>query len=507
MSQKHPINRDRVSPRRRFHRPAAEFLGARRQVPVLTGLPRIDGEDEPAEASISSALPEPDIVDRVLETVTEEPTVNIREATPHVDEVVDPWREWAYPIGGILIASLLCYTAWVGLNNPITSTNQANREANRQSTRQSTDHLEIDRASALHAVDTTPSPTFEPVRVAEAMPSSGTSTRSPDTQPSLLDPVVQPPLTDVPATPKTLSHVPTRRPAPVFVPEAFLQQPIQEPESSPQSSSDFVQREVLDWNEVPTSAPPTGKTTNEQESQPPKDGPAVGAKQDVKINLEEPNLQAVNVENTVSETGEFSPALAAAPEDELTSDLDYPSTGYANDFQVPPIGVNSAGGIDLAEISPPTSVATADLASIDAPLAPPVENAAATPVNSPMLPQERPSTRPFELAGTPFTNTPQTSHVVVNPHFQPNRIPTNAYRENAAFKTAALPTPTQHPTSAAPQLTPVQETPGTTSAPIASKSIYGSFPIAGIANSETSTTTAVEQARLNGSIEPFPRSN
>ncbi len=143
----------RVSLRRRFHRPAAEHLGARQQVPVLAGLPTVETH-EPVGADIgeSTDLVTPTLRVAVPDKVQQhdqpaqqpnEPAQQHDQATQQHDQPASPepfaaavlsmpeapepeiaaptkatemrLKEWAYPIAGTLIAALLIYLAAFGL--------------------------------------------------------------------------------------------------------------------------------------------------------------------------------------------------------------------------------------------------------------------------------------------------------------------------------------------------------------------------------------------------------
>lgn len=478
MSQKHTSNRDRLSPRRRFHRPAAEFLGARRQVPVLTGLPRIgdDRTEEQEEAIASASAPrEPDIVERVLDTATEEPTVNIREASTHLSEVSDPWREWAFPMCGILIAGLLCYTAWLGLNNPMTSTTNPTKRMAEEAPTVEFEPVQVAEAPPVDSVSLAPADgsadggSIEEARsfdnVSMAPVDSFSVEQSAPKGPTFAEPVVQAPV--------------------MLAPERFLQQPFQEP----QKSTEFVQHEVLDWNQAATSV------ASKPDPQP-LSRPSIPETTDDDIELElasEPN-----------EIHDALPMLSPESADELESDLDYPSTGYAEDFPSQ-ASVSPDGGIDLADLSPPQLPET-DLGDMSSP---PAISAPVMPTTPNTVGHYAPASVPqLDSVASPFTNAPQSPHVVVNPHFQPTQTPNTNNFGGAAFETArAMPIQPQSPTLGTAQPTHPNVATQRASASVTNKSIYGSFPNVGTAGAQSSLPSSVEQARLNGSIEPFPQSN
>ncbi len=142
MSSEFPASQ-RVSPRRRFHRPAAESLGAHRQVPVLTGLPRVGEEPERAALEVTKtvdsdretsgfAIPiarvdgpdknQPECQQSMAaeQVVASTPDIPESDKVSRVSAIVPATtlggaQKWAYPVAGTLIACLLVYTAVFGL--------------------------------------------------------------------------------------------------------------------------------------------------------------------------------------------------------------------------------------------------------------------------------------------------------------------------------------------------------------------------------------------------------
>lgn len=545
MSQRLPAsNSDRVSPRRRFHRPAAEFLGARRQVPVLTGLPSVEPKpaadpekQQPDLVEETSHQPEfeqtPDVVEQAMETVVEdvEDKVDIREVLPSGQAIENPWRGWAYPVAGTLIASLLVYTAWSGLNN----SRQTPQEPTRPT--EATFHAAVETVPVVvtppqvaavppsrvvssepaplmaPAPLTAPAPTMEPAPITEPMTEPAHTTETVTAEPVERTPMAE----DL-----AVEALPAQRP---LAAQPFVEAPIvfaDPPRPTEMRSPEFVEHDVLHWEE----STPEIATKPDVPSPPPTDSASSPLERNTVLVVEHDPFQATSreavlseqspeartVESTEMESAETRapeiPFVAAGPADDFQEDLtlgepteaDYPTTDFADELPpAPQAAVEKSQPLgnpqDFAaapSLQPATPAVQTN--TEPAPMLPttpsnqfigyPVANPQAAVAASPA------GTYP---ATSPMVNS-QGGHVIVNPHFQPViRQPAN---EQPTYETASvLPGPAL---GNKPAFDPAHCTLSRTTSN--TNSIYGSFPVL-----NAPAKPSIDQVRLNGSIEPFPQ--
>ncbi len=553
MSHKHPASdRGRVSPRRRFHRPAAEFLGARRQVPVLTGLPRIGEESGNPSADMGTTETPCEIVEPVdaLEQVVgaqvehveenaeqpdemsaESPDVDLFQAGPVTRAVAENWHEWVYPVTGTLVATLLVYTALVGVTGP--SPQNSNRD---QLVDESLRGPETD--TQVHVAQVAPPrvPAFDPSEF-NAADLDGLTLNAQALESPLVGnaPAVAPAIQSEvgqmveggggSALPSVVQAPPEQRAAAKAEREPFIQRPIQ----AATDTTKFVEHDVTDWPTPPTTAL-VGPTTSVE---PSFDGQLNGPAHE--SNTEEsfddafasysptaPNASAMdltsahpsiaeavtdNQDEDFSDDGVLSMANSETPLDTIEAQNEngivlssqstvhelssangaYPRTDFADELPKP--NVHFDNGFTI-----PTTT-TVNAAPSQNPLDAGGPQVARHPpmATAPFSGLPQPGAGPGSLSSAAYAVNP-SPHVIANPHFQPT-LQANRAADGPAFETARAPSPSHHHalrSGAAMQ----QSRPN--------KSIYGTFPVNGSPNA-TEFQPSVEHARLNGNIEPFPQ--
>ena len=547
MTQRLPAsNSDRVSPRRRFHRPAAEFLGARRQVPVLTGLPSVEAQPfaEPEEQRQPERVeegiypemepapmePAPDVVAQAMETPVEETldihgetldsheetlesheeTLDIHEVSPQPQTIENPWREWAYPVAGTLIASLLVYTAWSGLSQ------QAPPEPARQN--EATFHAAAESASVVVTPPSVvavapPSPVVQEKSVPAASPSIAKPTRfseptefaestpDPESPAVAVETVNTTPATQVATTNTLMSHKPPAKQPFVEAPIVFSESPRKTTTGSPQ----FIEHDVSHWE---VSSPQTKTSRPEVASKPEVTAAPPTDSASVILPPEEPVAAPTpEIETRVPEI----PFVAAGPADgfqeELTvgepTEADYPTTEYSDELPpAPQAAIERSQPLDnsqdFAATVAPTLNAPGQAAPSTRQIPPPITPAQSATPNGQLI--DYPVANPQPIAGSPAwypgVTTPaaalQAQHVVVNPHFQSGT--TQPANEQPAFQTANV------MAGPASSRNPAADTTLNTFSPTTNKtnSIYGSFP-----THRAPAQPSIDQVRLNGSIEPY----